>query len=59
MLMKFPVRFFNRLMRAAARGGRSHYLLDANFRSKPVISPHTTTHVPLGNDAHQFEGFCI
>jgi len=59
MLMKFPAPFFNRLMRAAARGGRSHDFLDANFRSNPVISPHATTHVALSNDTHQFAGFCI
>jgi|GEM_PF-1586015 len=57
--MKFPVTFFDRLMSATARGGRSHYFLDAKFRSKPVIRPDATTHVALSNDTHQFAGVCI
>ena len=59
MLVEFPARFFNRLIRAATGSRGSHDLCDANFRSMPLISRRAATHVALGDDADQLEVFCI
>ena len=59
MLVEFPARFFNRLIRAATGSRGSHDLCDANFRSVPLISRHATTYIALSDNADQFEGFCI
>jgi len=59
MLVEFPARFFNRLIRATTRRRGTHDLFDANFRSVPVISRHATTHVALRDDADQLEVFCV
>jgi len=59
MLMEFPARFFNWLIRATTRRRGSHDLFYANFGSTAVISRHAATHVALGDDADQLEVFCI
>ena len=59
MLVEFPARCFNRLIRAATGSRGSHDLFDANFRSVPLISRRAATHVALGDDADQLEVFCI
>lgn len=59
VLVEFPARFFNRLMRAATSGRGTHDLFDANFRRVPVICRHATTDVALGDNADQLEAFCI
>jgi len=59
MLMEFPARFFNWLIRATTRGRGTHDLLDANLGSTAVISRHAATHVALGDDADQLEVFCV
>jgi len=53
MLVEFPARFFNRLIRATTRRRGTHYLFDANFGSTAVISRHAATHIALGDDADQ------
>jgi len=57
MLVEFPARFFNWLIRATTHRRGTHDLCDANFRSAPVTSRHTATHVALGDDADQLEFF--
>jgi hypothetical protein len=47
MLVEFPARFFNRLIRVTTSRRGSHDLFDANFRSMAVISRHAATHVAL------------
>jgi hypothetical protein len=59
MLVEFPARYFNWLIRATARRRGTHDLFDANFGSTAVISRHAATHVTLGDDADQLEVFCI
>jgi hypothetical protein len=59
MLVEFPARFFNWLIRATTRRRGAHDLFDANFRGTSVISCHAATHVALGDDADQLEVFCI
>jgi hypothetical protein len=55
MLVEFPARFFNWLIRATTRRRGSHVLFDAHFRSAAVI--HAATHVARGDDADQLEFF--
>jgi hypothetical protein len=55
MLVEFPARFLDWFTCATTRRRRAHDLLDAHVRSAPVISGHATTHVALGDDAHQLE----
>jgi len=59
MLVQFPARFLNRIIRATTRRRGTHDLFDANFGSTAVISRHAATHVALGYDADQLEVFCI
>jgi hypothetical protein len=59
MLVEFPARFFNGLIRATTRRRGTHDLFDANFGSTAVISRHPATHVALGDDADQLEVLCI
>jgi hypothetical protein len=59
MLVELPARFLNRLLCATTRRRGTHDLSDANFGSPPVMSCHATTHVALGDDAHQLEVQCI
>jgi hypothetical protein len=59
MLVEFPARFCNWLVRATTRRRGTHDLVDANFGSTAVISRHAATHVALGDDADQLEVFCI
>ena len=59
MLLEFPARFFNWLIRATTRRHGTHDLFDANFGSTAVISRHAATRVALGDDADQLEVFCI
>jgi hypothetical protein len=59
MLVEFPARFFNWLIRATTRRRGTHDLFDVHFRSAPVISRHAATHVALGDDADQLEFLCI
>ena len=59
MLLEFPARFGNWLIRATTRRRRTHDLIDANFGSTAVISRHAATHVALGDDADQLEVFCV
>jgi hypothetical protein len=58
MLVKFPARFFNRLIGVTTSRRGSHNLFDANFGSMAIISRHAATHVALGDDADQLEVFC-
>ena len=55
MLVKFPARFVDGLMRATTRRRRTHDLFDANLGSMSVISHHAATHVAFGDDADQLE----
>jgi len=59
MLVELPARCVNRLIRPTTRRRGTHDLFDAYLRSAPVISRHAATHVALGDDADQLEGFCI
>ena len=59
MLVEFPARFCNWLIRATTRRRGTHDLFDANFGSTAVISRHAATHVALGDDADQLEVFCV
>jgi len=59
MLVEFPARFFQRLIRVTTRRRGPHDLFDANFGSTAIISRHAATHVVLGDDADQLEVLCI
>jgi hypothetical protein len=59
MLVEFPARLFNWVIRTTTGRGWTHDLLDAYLRSTPVISRHTATNVALGDDTDQLEVFCI
>ena len=59
MLVEFPARFFNRLIRATTRRRGAHDLFDGYLRSTAVIGRHAATHVALGDDADHLETFCI
>jgi hypothetical protein len=59
MLVERSARFVNWLISAATRRRGAHDLLNAHFRSTPVIGGHAATHVTLGDDADQLEPFCI
>lgn len=59
MLVEFPTRFFNWLISATTRRRGTHDLFDTHFRSAPIISDHTATHVTLRDDTDQLEVFYI
>jgi hypothetical protein len=59
MLAELLARSLRRVILSATRRGRSHDLLDGNFRSAPVVSRHPTAHVTLGHDTDQLEVFPI
>jgi hypothetical protein len=59
MLVKRAARFVNWLTSAATRRRGAHDLLDAHFRSTPVIGGHVATHITLGDDADELEPFGI
>lgn len=59
MLVKCSTRFFDRFVGVTTSRRGSHDLFDANFGSTAVIGRDATTHVPLGDDAYQFEVFSI
>jgi hypothetical protein len=59
MLVELPTRVVNRLIRIATGRQRSHDLFDANLRATAVFSHYAATHISFGDDADQFEGFCI
>ena len=51
MLVEFPARFFNWLIRATTRRRGTHDLFDTHFRRAPVISRYAATHVTFGDNA--------
>jgi hypothetical protein len=59
MLVEFPARFCNWLIRSTTRRRGTHDVFDANFGSAPVIRRHAAAHVAFGNDADQLEVFCV
>ena len=59
MLVEFPTRYFNWLVRTTTGKQGSHDLPDAHARSAPVISRHAAPHVALGDDADQRKVFSI
>jgi len=59
MLVEFPARFCNGLIRATTRRRGTHDVFYAYLGSAPVISRHAATHVALGDDADQLEVFCV